>query len=54
MTMCQPVCSGTRALAAMAVSFMITNAVAAGEIDTVTELHKPLMRLAAQITGQES
>jgi AcrR family transcriptional regulator len=37
-----------------AVSFMITNAVAAGEIDSVTDLRKPLMRLAGQITGHES
>ena len=33
------------------VSFMVTNAVAAGETDGLVDLHKPLMRLAAQITG---
>ena len=35
-----------------AVSSLVTNAVAAGETDRLMELHKPLMRLAAQITGK--
>lgn len=34
-----------------AVSFMVTNAVAAAEFDQLVDLHKPLMRLAAQITA---
>jgi AcrR family transcriptional regulator len=35
-----------------AVSSLVTNAVAVGETDTLMDLHAPLMRLAAQITGK--
>jgi len=34
-----------------AVSFMVTNAVAAGDFDQLVDLRKPLMRLAAQLTA---